>query len=319
MKLVLGTMTFSNQVNQDSATQMLEMYIKTGFNELDTAYVYNEGETESLLGVIAGPDDAVKPARFSMASKAAPGGDPNRLSPKGISTQLETSLSRTKRNHFDLYYLHSPDLDTPIEDSLSAINQAHQSGKITNFGLSNYAAWQVAQICEICEKEDWLKPVCYQGMYNAITRDVEKELFPCLKDYALAFYVYNPLAGGLLTGKYLRTTELPTNGRFSFQKGYPERYWKDSNMQGVSLVAEACQQENITVAAAALRWLIHHSPLNDWKPEMEHAIVLGASTLEQLEENLNACAEGPLSTIITDQFEQAWKKSEPFCIKYFRP
>jgi len=260
MKLVLGTMTFAKQVNQDSATQMLEMYIKTGFNELDTAYVYNEGETESLLGVIAGPDDAVKPARFSMASKAAPGGDPNRLSPKGISTQLETSLSRTKR-----------------------------------------------------------KPVCYQGMYNAITRDVEKELFPCLKDYALAFYVYNPLAGGLLTGKYLRTTELPTNGRFSFHKGYPERYWKDSNMQGVSLVAEACQQENVTVAAAALRWLIHHSPLNDWKPTMEHAVVLGASTLEQLQENLSACAAGPLSAAITDQFEQAWKKSEPFCIKYFRP
>ena len=327
MKLVLGTMTFGKQVDEDTASRMLEAYAKTGFKELDTAFIYNEGKTESMLGEllgerlskVSGQNDHYKPPLLSMAGKADPGGHPDRLSASGINTQLETSLSRTGREHFDLYYLHSPDLDTPIEDSLAAINQAHLSGKITNFGLSNYAAWQVAQICEICKKEGWLSPVCYQGMYNAITRDVEKELFPCLKDYGLAFYDYNPLAGGLLTGKYLRSTELPTNGRFSYHKGSPERYWKDSNMQGVSLVADACHKENIAVASAALRWLIHHSPLNEWQAGMEHAVVLGASTLEQLQENLSACAEGPLPTIITDQFEQAWKKAEPFCIKYFRP
>ena len=319
MKLVLGTMTFGNQVDQNSASSMLDVYVKAGFNELDTAFTYNEGNTESLLGEIIGSDNGNKASRFSMASKAHPSGDPDRLSTAGLTRQLETSLARTGRDQFDLYYLHSPDLDTPIEDTLSTINQAHQGGKIRNFGLSNYAAWQVAQIYEICDKEGWLTPVCYQGMYNAITRDVEKELFPCLKNYNMAFYIYNPLAGGLLTGKYLKNTELPTNGRFSYHKGYPERYWKDSNMQGVSLVAEACQQENTTVASAALRWLIHHSPLNDWNPGQEHAIVLGASNLEQLQENLAACAEGPLPTVITDKLEQAWKKAEPFCIKYFRP
>jgi len=321
MKIVLGTMTFGNQVDQGAASDMLETYLRAGHRDLDTAFTYNEGKTESMLGVIAAPDGTDNAARFSMASKAAPAGDPDRLSAKGIAAQLETSLARTGRDQFDLYYLHSPDLDTPIENTLSAINEAHQRGAIVNFGLSNYAAWQVAQICEICKREGWLSPVCYQGMYNAITRDVEKELFPCLRDYNLAFYVYNPLAGGLLTGKYQKNTELPTNGRFSYHKGYPERYWKDSNMQGVSLVAQACKQEDgdTTVASAALRWLIHHSPLNDWKPEIEHAIVLGASSPQQLQENLAACAQGPLSQTIVDQFEQAWKKAEPFCIKYFRP
>ena len=347
MKLVLGTMTMGKQVEADEAALMLADFVGPADSssgarhdsiEVDTAYVYNGGRTESMLGDLLSVNP--NPA-FQLAGKANPAA-PGRLTREGISNQLDTSLKRLRQDSLDLFYLHSPDLETPIEESLEAINDAYQAGKIRRFGLSNYAAWQVAQIYEKCDRHGWLKPVCYQGMYNAITRDVERELFKCLVDLDMAFYVYNPLAGGLLSGKYNTPDSLPESlpdrGRFSYHKSYPERYWKNDNHRAVAGIGKACLENDIPVLDAALGWLLHHSALvttANWQvvdanasvtnacvktPASEsNAVILGASSLQQLQQNQKACARGPLPDAIVDAVDEAWALAQPTCIKYFRP
>ncbi len=327
MKLVLGTMTIGNQLDADETSLLLDEYEASGFTEVDTAYVYNQGKTETVLGELlssrSGSDN------FSLAGKANPSA-PGRLSAEGVRMQLDTSLERLKIEALDLFYLHSPDLETPIDETLGEVNEAYQQGRIKNFGLSNYASWQVAQIVERCEKNGWLKPVCYQGMYNAITRDVERELFKCLADYGLAFYVYNPLAGGLLSGKYTSPEydpgspppALPETGRFSYHKGYPERYWKDDNHRAVAGIARACAEHQISVLEASFAWLAHHSAIADglgYNADYEHAVVVGASSLAQLQQNLKAWRCGPLPDAVVDAIDEAWLIAQPSCIKYFRP
>ncbi len=183
MKTILGTMTFSGQVDIDTASQMVQGFKVAGHQELDTAFVYNKGQTEVLLGELQQRGELAGTLLASKANPSAPGG----LSAASVEKQLTTSLERLAMSSVDLYYLHMPDLDVPIRDSLRAIAGLHRQGKFQRFGLSNYAAWQVAEIVEICRAEGWIEPTVYQGMYNALTRDVERELLPCLNNYGISF------------------------------------------------------------------------------------------------------------------------------------
>ena len=314
MKIVMGTMTIGNQADAATGSTMLDRFVDAGYTEFDTAYVYNAGKTETILGELLSQKSWADD--ITIAGKANPK-EPGGLSADGIDMQLSTSLERLQRPNVDLFYLHQPDLDTPIDDTLAAIDKAYREGKVGAFGLSNYAAWQVAQIFERCDKNGWPTPVCYQGMYNAITRDVERELFKCLADYNMAFYAYNPLAGGLLTGKYEDTDSLPDSGRFSYHKGYPERYWKDDNHRAVAMIRRACKKLDIPVVNAALGWMLHHSPLATG--HADHAVILGASSVEQLDQNLAACQQGALPQELIDVIDDTWEMCRPSCIKYFRP
>src|SRR5690606_26118365 len=105
-------------------------------------------------------------------------------------------------NKADIFYLHFPDHKTPLEETLKACQKLYEEGKFKELGLSNYSSWQVSEIYNMCKNNGWVLPTVYQGMYNVITRDVEKELFPCIRYYNMRFYSYNPLAGGLLTERY---------------------------------------------------------------------------------------------------------------------
>ena len=111
---------------------------------------------------------------------------------------LETSLKALKTDKIDMFYLHAPDRSTPYAITLEAVNQLHKEGKFKRFGISNYAAWEVAQICELCKQNGWLQPAVYQGVYNAFHRAVEPELFPCMRKYGIALYAFNPVAGGFI-------------------------------------------------------------------------------------------------------------------------
>ncbi len=312
MQTILGTMTFSAQVNQTVAIQMVTEFKANGHTELDTAFVYQNGGTERLLG------DLNRKGQLDncfLAGKVNPN-DGRGLGAASIAEQLNTSLERLGANSVDLLYLHMPDLETPIATTLEAIQTHYQAGKFKRLGLSNYAAWQVAEVAELCRKNDWVEPSVYQGMYNALTRDVERELFSCLENYNISFYAFNPLAGGLLTGKYQSVDTNPESGRFATFEGYPERYWKPDYFAVVSAFKEACQSADIKPAAAAIRWLVHHSNLID---DDTHGIILGASSMEQFRENLLACEEGPLSQNVLDSLDAGWDVVRPNCMKYFRP
>lgn len=312
MKIVLGTMTFSDQVDETTASNILAMFRMTDHHEIDTAYVYNKGETEKLLGRLNKKGDLQKTALAGKANPAVGGG----LSAESVSMQLTESLARLEQDSLDLFYLHMPDLNTPISDTLACVDKHYRDGRFKRFGLSNYAAWQVAEIVELCKHNDWIQPTVYQGMYNALTRDVERELLPCLANYNISFYVYNPLAGGMLTGKHASVDAQPQTGRFASFAGYQDRYWKPDMFSVVESFADACKACDIAPANAALRWLVHHSDIAD---NVEHAIILGASSTAHFEQNLAACEQGPLPDSILKSLDDGWEQVRPVCIKYFRP
>ncbi|KAF7466617.1 Hypothetical predicted protein [Marmota monax] len=302
------------------------------------------------------------------------------LKPDSLRTQLETSLKRLQCPRVDLFYLHMPDHDTPVEETLRACHQLHQEvrvapnsgrspllcssswhyqenggtwapraergthpppqcplpgllvltvfsppqGKFLELGLSNYAAWEVAEICTLCKSNGWILPTVYQGMYNATTRQVETELFPCLRQFGLRFYAFNPLAGGLLTGKYKyedKDGKQPL-GRFFgniWAEIYRNRFWKEDHFKAIALMEKALQATYGTSApsmtSAALRWMYHHSKLQGAHGD---AVILGMTSLEQLEQNLAAAEEGPLEPAVVDAFDQAWHLVAHECPKYFR-
>ena len=317
MKIVLGTMTFSDQVNATDTAKMLDLFAEhngaeQGGVELDTAYMYNDGKTEVLLGDLLGSN---QDTRFEIATKANPWSDGN-LKPDTVRNQFNTSLNRMQVESIDMLYLHSPDLETPIEDTLSACAELFEQGKFKRFALSNFAAWQVAEVVEVCRKNAWMVPTVYQGMYNALTRDVERELFPCLRNYGMSFYVYNPLAGGMLTGKHKALTEEPQDGRFHKFDGYKSRYWKSEYFDVLDKYIAVCDHHQISPTEAALNWLVNHSCLSD---EAGDAIILGASKLDHLSENISAMGKGDLPEDIIDVLDQGWEKTRPNVKKYFRP
>uniref|UniRef100_A0A8C8B7L0 Aldo-keto reductase family 7 like (gene/pseudogene) n=1 Tax=Otus sunia TaxID=257818 RepID=A0A8C8B7L0_9STRI len=260
---------------------------------------------------------------LEVATKANPW-DGKTLKPESVRSQLNTSLERLKRASVELFYLHAPDHNTPVEETLRACNELHKEGKFKELGLSNYAAWEVAEICTICKYNNWVMPTVYQGMYNATTRQVEAELFPCLRHYGLRFYAYNPLAGGLLTGKYKyedKDTRQPT-GRFfgnDWAQAYRDRYWKKHNFEGIALVERALKDaygsSAPSPASAALRWLYNHSKLQG---SLGDAVIIGMSNLEQLEQNLDYSEEGPLLPPVVEAFDKAWNLTAHDCPNYFR-
>lgn len=320
LETILGTMTFSGQVDADTATQMISAFGKAGHTALDTAYVYNKGHTEALLGELNAANTLSGMRMAGKANPAVEGG----LSGASVRRQLETSLQRMGMESLDLFYLHSPDLNVPIRDSLQAVAELNREGRFQRFGLSNYAAWQVAEISEICRAEGWIAPSVYQGMYNALTRDVERELFPCLRNYDIAFYAYNPLAGGLLSGKHQSVEALPEGGRFADFDGYQSRYWKPAYFDVINKLSGSCRAEGIEPAAAALRWLCHHSGIANGLADRlanrpANGLIIGASSMRHFEQNLAATAAGALPDALVEAFDQGWEDVRPACIKYFRP
>ena len=312
MKIILGTMTFSEQVDRNTAQSMLDLFIESGNSELDTAYQYCDGKTEELLGLLISPE---KRKTLTIASKVNPWNDLG-LQPEQIEKQLGEILRRLGTDYIDLLYLHSPDLNTPVERSLERCFDLFQRGKFKRFGLSNYASWQVAEVSEICRKNGWMEPCVYQGMYNALTRDVERELFPCLRNYGISFYVYNPLAGGLLTGKYPSVDEIPDSGRFVMRNGYQARYWKKEYFQVLQKLQAACREFDLKPTEAAMSWLVNHSKLS---AEQGDGIIIGVSKIEHLKQNMAACTQAPIDQSILDILDHGWEIIKPKCFRYFRP
>ena len=191
-----------------------------------------------------------------------------------------------------------------------------QQGKFKHFGLSNYASWQVAEVVETCRQNGWMQPTVYQGMYNALTRDVERELFPCLRNYGMRFNAYNPLAGGMLTGKHLSMDDIPDSGRFNVERGYLDRYWKQDYFDVLQELQTACREFDLKLVEVALSWLVNHSLLDDGQGD---GIILGASRVEHLAQNMQACSHAPLDPSILDILERGWEIIKPNCFRYFRP
>jgi aflatoxin B1 aldehyde reductase len=312
MKLILGTMTFGDQVEQAGAEEMLAQFTRRGNHEIDTAHIYCDGRTENMLGSMISAETR---AELYIASKVNPWNDGG-LQPAEVKRQMSEILQRLGSDNVDLLYLHSPDLETPIEQTLECCFELFQQGSFKHFGLSNFAAWQVAEVVETCRHNGWTQPVVYQGMYNALTRDVEKELFSCLRNYGISFYAYNPLAGGLLTGKHQSADDPPDSGRFTVERGYLDRYWKQEYFNVLRELQVACVDSGLKPVEVAMSWLVNHSLLD---VDRGDSIILGASSVDHLVQNMAACEQAPLSPEILEILDRGWEVIKPDCFKYFRP
>ena len=309
VKLVLGTMTFGESVFLPDVGTFINEFLDAGYDELDTAYVYNEGNCERMLG-------EVLPALnrpYKIATKVNPRIS-GKLHGEAAYKQVNESLARMNIPSVDTVYLHFPDPATPVISVLEAMADLHAQGKFKELGLSNFPAWMVADVWHICDEHGWVKPTVFEGIYNPLTRKAEIELNDCLNAFGMRFYAYNPLAGGLLTGRYAQFEDAPTDGRFTHRPNYQKRYWKKSYFDAVSIIREAAEKYDITCIEAVYRWLSYHSMLDGSRGD---AIIIGASRLNHLKQNLETVKAGPLPEEVVKAFEQAWKVTKGDSPEYF--
>jgi len=290
--------------------EILDAFFARGHTELDTARNYAEGTTELYLHKLD-----IKSA--TIDTKVFPN-KPGQHAPENLRNTFETSLQTLGKEHVRVLYLHAPDRSVPFEQTCGEMDRLHKQGLFDIFGLSNYAAWEVAEIVGICDRLGYVRPRIYQGMYNAITRAMESELVPCLRKFGIRLVIYNPLAGGLFSGKILAPDNMVEQGsRFddSNQMGkmYRQRYYKSTYFDALKSIKDVADDAGLTMTEIALRWCQHHSVLTP-----EDGVIIGASNLKHLKDNLEDSEKGPLPSSILEALDNAWLSIGGSCPSYWR-
>lgn len=309
VKLVLGTMTFGESVFSPDVEAFVHAFMDAGYDEMDTAYVYNEGNCERLLGEVLPKLD--RP--YKIATKVNPRIS-GKLDGEAAYKQVNESLERMNVDSVDTVFLHFPDPATPVISVLEAMADLHDQGKYKELGLSNFPAWMVTDVWHLCEKHGWVKPTVFEGVYNPLTRKAEVELNDCLNHFGMRFYAFNPMAGGLLTGKYGKFEDAPTDGRFTHRPNYKGRYWKKNYFEAVDYIKATAEKNGMTSIEATYRWLAFHSMLNGARGD---AILVGASKLNHLKQNMETIKAGPLPEEVVQAFEHAWEITKGDSPEYF--
>lgn len=291
----------------EKAQEFLSTFRKHGFTHLDTARIYSPGApgtSEPLMGETDFDSWAVVD---SKAQCFIPGAH----KAENIAKSIDATLGALGVSKVNIYYLHMPDRDTPLEETCRAMNEAYEAGKFEEYGLSNYRADEVEEIYQICEKHGWVKPTVYQGQYNAIARRPEEDLLPTLRKYNISYYAYSPGAGGMFSGKITRDsvhnegTRWDKNTRIGQISA--DRYHKNALFDAAKAVNDAAEKAGITGHEVALRWMLHHSALKGGD-----GMIIGASSLPQLEGNLEICKAGPLPADLVKAVEDVWPSAKDF-------
>jgi aryl-alcohol dehydrogenase-like predicted oxidoreductase len=304
-EICLGTMTFGEQVNEADAITIIKSAIADGVNFIDTANGYVDGKSEEIVGKALREDrNAVVLATKVGAWKSGPGVNDTGLNRKHIMKEVEDSLRRLGTDYIDLYYVHKPDYNTPIEETLRALDDLVHQGKVRNIACSNFRAFQLCDALWVSDVNRLARFECIQSPYNLITRDLEYELLPLCAQKNVGITVYNPLAGGLLTGKH-DMTKTPTEGRFTAKrlgKMYTDRYWDENNFQAVASLKQIAEKYGHKPTHLALAWLLHNETVT--------SIICGVTSLAQLKDNIGAVGI-ELGTDIIEACDQVWSQFRP--------
>ena len=281
-ELCIGTWTFGpneqlkiiGDVNQKEADTLVSMALDSGINFFDTADQYSEGQSEEIIGKALGKRR--KDVILATKVRARMSSNPNSvgLSRHHILEGCDASLKRLGTEYIDLYQVHSFDFNTPLEESLRALDDLVRQGKVRYIGCSNFAGWQLMKALDISKELRLEKFVTLQAMYSLLARDLEYELVPLCLDQGLGILTWSPLAGGALSGKYRRGKPRPTGARLSDDFGLDENKTYDI-VDELDLIA---QTHNTTVTQTALNYLLR-------KPSIT-SLVIGVRTPEQLVDNL---------------------------------
>jgi len=299
------------------------VFKKYGHDEVDTARVYAGGTSEQVLGKLGiqtkqGIKLATK-CHPSLPSAMGMGNSWNH-SEEGLLRSINDSFKALQSDKVDIFLLHAPDRTVPYEETCRVLDKFHKEGKFEQWGLSNFPAWEVAEIYTLCKERGLCVPTIYQGIYNAITRPIEPELIPCLRKFNMAFYAYNPLGGGFFTGRYTGADdEVEKGSRFDPSKRqgqmYRKRYWNDVYFSALESLQKIAAKHSLTLGEIALRWIVHHSAL---KKEYNDAVIIGASSLGHLETNLKDFEKGPLPEEVVTELDDIWHKVAPNSPPYSR-
>ncbi|RCW69797.1 aldo/keto reductase [Saliterribacillus persicus] len=286
-ELCLGTMTLGRETSEADSGKILDRYKAEGGNFLDTADVYTRGASEEIVGSWLqkqNRDDFVlaTKVRFPM------GEGPNDvgLSRKHIISGVKESLRRLKTDYIDLYQVHAWDPRTPLEETLSTLNDLVREGLVRYIGASNYKGWQLQKAIDMSEKNGWEKFVCLQPQYNLLTRATEWELIDVCENEGLGVIPWSPLRGGWLSGKFTRElSKPPENTRIAEadKKGYSETwdmYNNETTWNLIDTLIEVAKEVNKTPAQTAINWLLNKRGVT--------APIIGARNREQLEANLGS-------------------------------
>ena len=295
-KMSLGTMTFGGQTDKEESIKIMEYGFDHGITLFDTANVYTDGASEKIVGEWMGNkrDQITLATKVGyMSIKSLEGVS---LSKNTIFQEIDKSLKRLKTDYVDLYYFHAPDYNTPMEESLEAMTELIEKGKVRYLAVSNYAAWQIADMMAICEREGFVKPVMTQNVYNAITRALEIELIPYLKKHPMGLSVYNPIAAGLLTGKH--KNGLRKNSRLADNTTYKNRYWNQKNIDSTEKLLNIADDAGMSILELALKWC--------YANEQVTSIISGVSKLSQLKENIEAIKGNPISIKHLEKCDKVW-------------
>lgn len=298
-KLVCGAFPLAT-LSKDDAHKYLDVLKEHGVDELDTARIY-EG-SEEALGELRAPET------FVIDTKAR-GFAEGSLTRDSINQSIDESFRLLKVESVNIFYLHSPDPATLLEETLDTINSLYVKGKFKKFGLSNYKPEDVRKVYSYCKEKGYVLPTVYQGNYNAFARKAESTLFPVLRELEIAFYAYSPIAGGFLA----KTPEQILEGQGRFDKTkfvgqlYLALYDKPSLIEGLGRWAKLAEKAGISRASLAYRWIAHSSGIDG---NFGDAIIVGARTPDSLSQTLGTIEDGPLDAEIVREIEDIWKLVE---------
>ncbi|PYI13754.1 aflatoxin B1 aldehyde reductase member 2 [Aspergillus violaceofuscus CBS 115571] len=319
-RIILGLMTLGPDATHgaritslDEFSRCLDLFQEKGYGEVDTARLYDGGRQEAFTR-----QTGWKERGLSMATKWAPltsGAHRAEI----LEERLDESLRELGTDQVDIFYLHAADRTTPFPETFEALDRLYRQGKFKQLGLSNFSAFEVAEVATLCNERGWVRPTIYQAIYNALTRGIEDELIPCCRRWGIDVVVFNPLAGGFFSGKY-KTAEQPADGRFSDGnpmqgKMYRDRYFKSSIFRSLKILEPVAQKHGLSMVEVALRWCVHHSALRI--TDGRDGIITGFSSFEQLEGNLNDLEKDPLPTEVLDALDQAWSVAKVDASKFW--
>ena len=279
--LWLGTMMFGDQTGAAEAGAIVAAARDAGLNAIDTADAYAGGESERITGRLIAAERAHWVLATKLANPTGTGPNERGLSRRHIVHAVDASLQRLGTDWIDVLYLHREDATTPIEETLLAVGQLIERGKILHFGVSNFRAWNIARVAEMCRAMGIPLPIVCQPPYNAMSRQIETELLPCCANYGLGAVVYSPLARGVLSGKYTPGATPPDGSRAARNdRRMMQTEFRPESLALAQRFAEHASRRGISATALALGWVLNNTRVT--------GVIGGPRTLAQWQDYLAA-------------------------------
>lgn len=306
----MGTGFFGAFTNEADSIQIMNLAYEKGINLFDTANGYAKGRSEEIVGKFIKNKRPEVVLATKVALRQGPGPNDLGLSRKNIIQAVEDSLRRLDTDYIDIYYAHTPDYTTPIEETLRAFDYLVQQGKVRYIACANCRAWQLLKALWVSDRYNLARFDCIQIPYNLLTRDIDYELLPCCAGEGVGITVFNPLAAGLLTGKYDQGKAPAPYTRFSLEgigQVDTKRYWSPVNFHAVARLKQIADTYNQSLVQFSLAWILNNPLIS--------SILIGVSSAKQLEENIGAL-ELKLTEEELKACDEVWQELRPPRIFY---